>query len=139
MVRQALVENLRLANIIKASLEDLRNIFGSLTTEGYFQKIREINKEAMIIITRGEEGATGTYREATVASPAKQINVVSTIGAGDGFNAGIVYALENLTRSSLPAEEYLKSIMESGTAFASEVCGTMDNYVRKNFRKGKPI
>ena len=62
-----------------------------------------------------------------------EINPVSTIGAGDSFNAGIIYALDKLalTNSDINNIDILlwDKIIETGIAFASDVCMSYENYI----------
>jgi len=61
------------------------------------------------------------------------MQVVSTIGAGDNFSAGIVYELFNHLANNYSfkdlGEKSWKKIMNSGILFASEVCGSSENYL----------
>lgn len=134
-IKQALIENIHLSDIIKASEEDLLNIFGNLQAEEYLRKIRELNPGAIFIITRGEKGAIGFKDELIIDLPAIKTNIVSTIGAGDAFNAGIVNAIVKSHNKSRKERDILEKIMVSGIEFSAAVCGTMDNYVDLNFRK----
>jgi fructokinase len=71
--------------------------------------------------------------------PVKKLEPVSTIGAGDNFNAGIVYGLlkHNLKKSAL--NDLLTAtwahLINYGVEFATEVCLSYDNYVSETFSK----
>lgn len=63
--------------------------------------------------------------------------VVTTIGAGDNFNAGIVYSLvrEDFTRerlSALSAADWAL-LIPTAMRFSAEVCGSLFNYVDPDF------
>jgi fructokinase len=67
----------------------------------------------------------------------KKISPKSTIGAGDNFNAGIVYSLfkKNIKFkdiSNLHLDEW-NDIIETAVAFASHVCENYDNYLSEEF------
>ncbi|MCQ2117223.1 MAG: PfkB family carbohydrate kinase [Bacteroidales bacterium] len=66
------------------------------------------------------------------------IKPVSTIGAGDNFNAGLLYSLlaKDLRKADLAtlSSEQLTDIAAIADSFSIEVCCSMDNYVGKNFR-----
>ena len=71
--------------------------------------------------------------------PVKQVDVVSTVGAGDNFNAGVLYGLvkgevtrENLAQ--LTAAEW-DSIMSNGLDFSAHACTLIENYVDKEWAK----
>jgi fructokinase len=66
-----------------------------------------------------------------------KIETVSTIGAGDNFNAGIIYGLlqegvgcDNLATIS---EEKWNRIIAHGAAFAADVCQSFNNSISKEF------
>ena len=64
-------------------------------------------------------------------------DVVSTIGAGDAFNAGMVYYLEKIKDENVKINELdaskFRGMLGSGLKFSAAVCATMDNYVPSNF------
>ena len=67
----------------------------------------------------------------------RQIAPVSTVGAGDNFNAGVLFGLLNsrIRRQDLPTlnEKEWDSIIKCGIDFATEVCTSSDNYLSKEF------
>ena len=71
--------------------------------------------------------------------PVKQVDVVSTVGAGDNFNAGVLYGLVKgeVTReklAQLTAAEW-DSIMSNGLDFSAHACTLIENYVDKEWAK----
>ena len=145
-IRMAFKENVSFANIIKGSDEDFNNIFGPLSEDDYFSEILKINPEALFIFTKGPEGVIGFYKDSRIDLPAIETNVVSTIGAGDAFNAGMVYYLNKIkdkSRKSKRSEDPdlsgikdldadgFRKMLEAGLGFSSEVCGSVDNYISK--------
>ena len=136
-MQKAWFENIGFADIIKGSDEDFKNLFGDMKPHDYCREIKKINPDALFILTLGEKGAVAFKDELIVKTDAMSVNVVSTIGAGDAFSAGIVYLLKkrNYSRVDLLSltEDDLKDILLSGTKFSTAVCGTIDNYVGKNF------
>jgi fructokinase len=65
------------------------------------------------------------------------IEPLSTIGAGDNFNAGLIRTLvnNNITKKEielLPLK-VMEKIVSSGISFAAEVCMSYDNYISKEF------
>ncbi len=129
---EMLLENLAVANIIKGSDEDFENIFGVVSLAEIIKEVREINKEAVLVITLGGKGSVAYYKEMEVRVPAKKIDVVSTIGAGDAFTAGMISAFTGMGLSgNLQALEkrHLQKMLEEGTRFSALVCQSMDNYI----------
>lgn len=65
-------------------------------------KLKDVLSEvAMLVVKMGAKGARLHTREGTFTSPAFKIEVVDTVGAGDAFDAGFIYAL---TRGLKPKE-----------------------------------
>ena len=132
-IRNALVENIAFADIVKASDEDMKTIFGELSPQEQFQEIKKINPNALFVLTLGAEGVIGFSKDCTIKLPAREVKVVSTIGAGDAFNAGMVYFLEKSkitdVRKSLLQKGNLNKMLLSGLDFSAEVCSTLENYV----------
>lgn len=130
---EAVLENMRLAHIIKASDEDCFNLFGKGDVKSYFNKIRSINPNALIFITLGEHGAEVQFQNMQCRIDALKIQPVSTIGAGDAFNAGIIKAIvdQRIHRSNLNSinETQIITLLSSGTQTAAKVCASYDNYL----------
>ena len=67
----------------------------------------------------------------------KKIDTVSTIGAGDNFNAGVVYALmSNRVRKDDIAEldeATWTKIVNMGQTLAANVCQSLHNSISKEF------
>lgn len=77
-----------LADIIKLSAEDLRQIYPGLTEEQALGQLRELNPGAQILFTRGEHGMVLHTLEASHQQAAIAVQVVDTVGAGDASMAG---------------------------------------------------
>jgi fructokinase len=69
--------------------------------------------------------------------PVRKIEPVSTIGAGDNFNAGMVYGLfcNNLIINDLRnlSVRNWEMLVNYGVDFATEVCMSYDNYISPDF------
>lgn len=66
------------------------------------------------------------------------IQVVSTIGAGDNFNAGLVYGMMKygITREVIErglTEEQWDLLIGCGQRFSAECCKSLNNYISKEF------
>ncbi|MCU4157577.1 fructokinase [Carboxylicivirga sp. A043] len=130
-------ENFRIADIVRGSDEDFENIFNlNNPTEVYARVAAHCNN---LIITAGSKGvyAFGTSYHHHFNVPI--INPVSTIGAGDNFNAGIIKALldfQILKKNNqliLTAADWVH-ITAYAIEFSSEVCMRIDNYVDVHFK-----
>jgi fructokinase len=125
-------ENIVLADIVRGSDEDFENLFGSADGDKVFEQVRESGCRNLIY-TRSDKGADLFSDRLKVHVPANKIQVVSTIGAGDAFNAGIIFGLvsRGLTGSnlSLVSRKTWMELIGLGVTFASEVCRSFDNYI----------
>ena len=143
-----LEENLRLSTVVRGSAEDFGYLYGTTDPrEVYVKHIRPHCK--LFICTDGARpvcvyapnaASPDTFIEAQI--PVKRIDhVVSTIGAGDSFNAGFVYGLirngyqkADLSAPVLSGGTGLLDIIDIAERFSSHVCGRLDNYVDVAFR-----
>jgi fructokinase len=125
-------ENISLASIVRGSDEDFMNLFGLHNGEEVNNKIKDLGCNALIL-TRNAQGAESFRDGVPVSVPARPVDVVSTIGAGDSFNAGIIFGLVNkgFTNADLMSigEDDWIEILGFGIDFASEVCGSYENYI----------
>lgn len=131
-----LLENFEYANIIRGSDEDFLNIFGEADSEKvYTDHIRFYCDR--FITTHGAGGVNLYHGDLRLHFDSPSIRPVSTIGAGDNFNAGILYGLlKNNVRhrdlATLPKETWA-NIIRCGIDLATEVCRSYDNYISKEF------
>jgi len=133
-----IITNMGFATIIKGSDQDFRNIYGVNDGISAFFRIPE-SENGLLVYTKGVEGAEFFARNVHLEVPAKATNVVSTIGAGDNFSAGIVYRLFYKLKSSpnwkdLSIKDW-KEIMSFGAFFASAVCSSNENYIPEEIAK----
>jgi fructokinase len=130
------LENISLASLVRGSDEDFGNLFNSSDTGKVFGQVREMGCDRLII-TRGDKGAEMISNEVRFSVSAKKVNVVSTVGAGDTFNAGLIYGLlletKKLKKFESLKEPDWKKIMKYGTEFASNACSEYDNYISPQF------
>lgn len=132
------LENLELADIVRGSDEDFLNLFGQGDSRrAYEEHIRFYCDR--FIVTRGASGVDlfSGDRMAHFDTPA--IHPVSTIGAGDNFNAGVLYGLlrGDVRRDDLPrlsAGDWERMIRH-GIDLATEVCQSYDNYISPDFAR----
>ena len=89
------------------------------------------------ICTNGGENLCLRTRTLTKDYQPVPMQTISTIGAGDNFNAGLVYGLlkNRIRRADLDelTESDWDKIIASGMAFSREVCASLDNYISKEF------
>jgi fructokinase len=127
-------ENIALADIVRGSDEDFENLFDLNRSDGVLQKLMAMGC-GCLVFTR-KEGAELLCGDLNIRVPAREITVVSTIGAGDSFNAGIIYGLVSRNLTGLdPGRirgEQWKEIIAHGIDFASDVCQGYENYISKD-------
>lgn len=82
-----------LADIIKISDEDMDWIYPNADHKSYALKWLA-HGTALVIITRGGEGATAFTKAHEVDQPVEKVTVFDTVGAGDTFTAGLLSSLE---------------------------------------------
>ena len=132
-----LMENMALADLIKGSDEDFENIFGKHSFEDYLKEVRKLNPNAPLIITRGAAGVVAFSGDYKLELPAIPVDPISTIGAGDAFNAGIAFAMNtgNFHRDREKGfnKNQMEVLLKSGLSFSAEVCASVDNYVASDF------
>lgn len=130
------LENLEFADIVRGSDEDFRNLYGKNDTQEVYKEHIQFYCDRFLT-THGANGVNLYTRKYTHHYDSPDIQPLSTIGAGDNFNAGIIYGLlkYNVRHADLPSldEETWGKIIRCGTDLASEVCQSYDNYVSKEF------
>lgn len=131
-----IIENLEFADIVRGSAEDFFYMYGLNDVDKiYKDKIRFYCPN--FICTAGAEKISLRTRNYQKEYPIEPLNAISTIGAGDNFNAGLIYGLlkydvryRDLNELS---EETWDKIIRYGTIFAAEACKSFNNSVSKDF------
>ena len=111
-----------LSDVVKVSDEDLAWLTDGDDIETGAREILGAGP-ATVIVTEGAKGATAFTETGAFSVPARRIECVDTVGAGDTFNAGFLAALAE--RGALrrnPGEEALKAALALGVSAASVVC-----------------
>lgn len=137
-VKPWIIENISFADVVKASDEDFNLIFQTDNPDDAYRKVVKSGCDYMIYTT-GPEDVFLRTPQAEVQEAVKAVKTVSTIGAGDNFNAGVVWSLYNLDLH----RDDLKNldpgtwgiILKNGISFAAEVCMQYDNYISLDFAK----
>ena len=129
----SIIENLEYADIVRGSDEDFETLYKLNTPDKiYIDKIKFYCPN--FIYTRGGEGIEFYCRQGSRHFDAPAIGKpVSTIGAGDTFNAGIIFGLirHNVTLdnlNTLTLDEWAP-ILQYALDFSSQVCMSQENYL----------
>lgn len=128
-------ENFSLAHIVRGSNEDFRNIYGIENETAMAEKVSAFCSN--VIVTANSKGVYLNSANYQKWFPTPEITPLSTIGAGDNFNAGLIHGLltQNVIKVSLTSlvPETWAKIIATAIAFATNVCGTLENYVPKDY------
>ena len=135
-LRTVIQENFEYASIVRGSTEDFQNMFGlSDPRQAYEQQVA---KHCRQMLCTDSDGAISLFSPTvTKQYEIDKIDPVSTIGAGDNFNAGIVWGLlqEGVGTDDMASldEGQWNRIVAHGQAFAAEVCKSFNNSISKEF------
>jgi fructokinase len=134
-LKPMVIENMQMANIVRGSNEDFRNIFGADDADKAYKAIK--NYCTNLVYTANTEGVYVRTPGFSGKFPVKKINPVSTIGAGDNFNAGIITSLFKNNFSADQIEKFGEKewgeIISTAVDFATEVCMSYENYISQEF------
>ena len=136
LLQNAVAENCGYATIVRGSDEDFYNLYDKTeVNEIYSGIIRQYCD--CFITTHGADGVNLFTDSVRAHFDSKKIKPVSTIGAGDNFNAGVVYGLIKYNIgykdvAKLSESDWAK-IIQCGIDLSSEVCCSYSNYVSQEF------
>ena len=122
-------ENMRMSSVVRGSLEDFTCLYGTDDVEKIYEEHVKPLCPYFICTNGGKEIYLRTPSiEATF--PVEQIETVSTIGAGDNFNAGFIYALRKDGRhlKALSLDDWT-GLIATGQLFAQDVCRRFSNSI----------
>lgn len=135
----SILENYAMSTIVRGSEDDFNVLYQSSDSENIYRNIIQPDGCNTFIVTHGSKSVELFTPSKRISVPVPQVETVSTIGAGDNFNAGLVTALvkNNISSQAIKAdavsEDLWHSILETGAAFGSEACRSTQNYVSKEF------
>jgi fructokinase len=125
-------ENISMADIVRGSDEDFLNIYGVFGAQQAFQHVQEAGC-SLLVYTRNSRGVEVVFPDYSISFPVPQILPVSTIGAGDAFNAGIIYSLCNPEGPETLTGPAMKQMIHTAIRFSENVCLSLDNYISYDF------
>jgi len=130
------LENVSYSSLVRCSDEDLECLFPGENIENIYNKYIA-SRCKNLIITYGKNATFLKTAHFEANFPVEEIAPVSTIGAGDNFNAGIIYGLmvndilsRDLTNLS---EKQWGELIEYGHVFAKNACLSLENFVSSSF------
>ncbi len=84
-----------LCDIVKVSIEDIRSLYGAVDAASIAGAWSRLGA-ALVVLTDGERGARAFANSIEVSVEASRVeSVVDTIGAGDAFMSGLLWALSS--------------------------------------------
>ena len=133
-----IIENLEYSDIVRGSLEDFFYMYGMQDADKiYKDKIKFYCPR--FICTAGGEKVSLRTNLVNKDYPIEPLEAVSTIGAGDNFNAGLIYGLlkydvryRDLNNLN---EAPWDKVIQCGKDFAAEVCRSFSNSVPVEFAR----
>ena len=84
-------ENMGLADVVRGSMEDFEYMYGLLDGDAIYERVSR--HCSTLILTDGPRSIQVYTPEGSETYPVQTIETVSTVGAGDNFNAGYIYAM----------------------------------------------
>lgn len=128
----AIQENCRIADIVRGSADDFEIMYGTRDAEQIYRE-HIAGFCPVFICTNADKDLKVCLPDKTLSFPITPIKTVSTIGAGDNFNAGFVYGL---TRYGIRKEELLhleekqwQKLVACGLYFSANVCQSIHNSI----------
>jgi fructokinase len=136
-LKPLIIENAKMAGLLRGSDEDFKNIFGAGSPDEAWSVVKDYCK--CLVYTANVDGVYVRTPSFSGKFPVKKINPVSTIGAGDNFNAGMITAVYNNDfkkeqLEKLGEKEWTK-IITSAVDFATHVCMSYENYISREFAR----
>jgi fructokinase len=126
-----MIENIRQADMVRGSDEDFKLIFGSRNFQEAFSSVSLYGCNTLIY-TKNKDGVEAIINDEHYAIEVPPIEPLSTIGAGDSFNAGLIYGLMTSPGPVL-SRIVCENILLSGTRFSADVCMHLENYISEDF------
>ena len=131
-----ILENISAADIIRGSDEDFLHLFGVREPRDAYARIRTRDNQVLIYTCSNQAVSILTGKQA-ISVVVPKIEPVSTIGAGDSFNAGLIYGFitMGIDREKIPdlSSGDWEWIVGNAIRFSQNVCMSLDNYISHDF------
>lgn len=133
-----IMENMEYADIVRGSSEDFAILYNKTDAEAIYKSQISFYTKKFIytsgsapVILKADGGFSKQYA-------VESASTVSTIGAGDNFNAGVIFGLlkHGITREQIDnglTEEQWDGIIGCAMRFSANVCKSINNYVDNDF------
>jgi len=137
-----IIENLEYADIVRGSIEDFFYMYNLREVDKiYKDKIRFYCPN--FLCTSGANEVSLRSNDIVKEYPIPPLEAVSTIGAGDNFNAGIIYGLlkhdvRHRDLAGQVSEATWDKIIHCGIEFAADACRSFSNSISAEFASQLP-
>ena len=135
ILKPLIIENMQMASVLRGSDEDFKNIFDVKNPDEAWEVVSNYCK--CLVYTANVEGVYVRTTSFSGKFPVKKIIPVSTIGAGDNFNAGMITSIyhNNIRKEQLEKlnEQEWSKVITTAVGFATQVCMSYENYISSEF------
>lgn len=113
-------QNMQMADVVRGSKEDFEYLYNLHEADAIYEKVKPFCNR--FILTDGARSIRIYTPEKKETFPVQPIETVSTVGAGDNFNAGYIYA--KLQGLNTPAER-----VQMAQRWSQDVCRQIGNNI----------
>ncbi len=113
-------ENMRLADVVRGSMEDFDYLYGLHEGDEIYSRVSQYCHK--LILTDGARPIRVYTPNGCETYPVQTIETVSTVGAGDNFNAGYIYA-------TMQGEQEETSRIGMAQRWSQDVCRQIGNNI----------
>jgi len=113
-------ENMRLADVVRGSMDDFRFLYDINEKKAIYERVSRFCKT--LILTDGANDICVFTQAGCRAYKVQPITTVSTVGAGDNFNAGYIYA-------KLKGIDSQDDMIEMAQRWSQDVCQQLGNNI----------
>ena len=133
-----LLDNLEMADVVRGSNEDFSILFKHHDADSVYRTDISFYCHNFIYTQGSEPVEVRAEGGINCQYPVGNTQTVSTIGAGDNFNAGFVYGLikYGITKDDIQrglTREQWDKLVECAQMFSCECCKSLNNYISKEF------
>lgn len=137
-----LIENLEYADFVRGSHEDFEVLYKKDNADTVYNAEISFYCKNFIYTNGGNPVEVRAGRTMKKSYPVTQGNTVSTIGAGDNFNAGFIFGLlkYGITRGMIEqgmTEGQWDNVIACAQEFSADCCKDIYNYVSQEFGERK--
>jgi fructokinase len=130
--KSTVMHYISLADIIRGSIDDFDLLFKTRDPQRIFNHIKKLGT-SVLIITDADKPVHLFSDDLYIRIPFLPIKAISSVGAGDAFNSGVISSLikmdaDKYSVKSISEKKWIRVIKDSINV-SSDVCKTIDNYL----------